>query len=74
MHSLHKILWLGISCLTLHTSLAQTVQHTLNNGLNVIIEEDHRAPVVQTQLWYKVGSMDEQAGKTGLSHALEHIC
>ena len=73
MHSLHKILWLGISCLTLHTSLAQTVQHTLNNGLNVIIEEDHRAPVVQTQLWYKVGSMDEQAGKTGLSHALEHM-
>ncbi|EIC13047.1 insulinase family protein [Kingella kingae] len=50
------------------------MQHTLNNGLNVIIEEDHRAPVVQTQLWYKVGSMDEQAGKTGLSHALEHIC
>ncbi|WP_155114361.1 hypothetical protein [Kingella kingae] len=32
--------------MTLHTSLAQTVQHTLNNGLNVIIEEDHRAPVV----------------------------
>ncbi|MDK4625119.1 insulinase family protein [Kingella kingae] len=60
--------------MTLHTSLAQTVQHTLNNGLNVIIEEDHRAPVVQTQLWYKVDSMDEQAGKTGLSHALEHIC
>ncbi|MDK4679350.1 M16 family metallopeptidase [Kingella negevensis] len=39
----------------------------------MIVQEDHRAPVVMTQLWYKVGSSDEMAGKTGLSHALEHM-
>ena len=52
---------------------AKTTEHTLSNGLHIIVEEDHRAPVVLTQLWYKVGSADEVAGKTGLSHALEHM-
>lgn len=52
---------------------AQTLSKTLDNGLKVIVREDARAPVVVTQLWYKVGSVDEQAGKTGLSHVLEHM-
>ncbi|MGL5467779.1 MAG: M16 family metallopeptidase, partial [Shewanella sp.] len=43
------------------------------NGLKVIVKEDHRAPVAVSQLWYKVGSVDEKVGKTGLSHALEHM-
>ena len=52
---------------------AQTLSHTLDNGLKIIVREDQRAPVVVTQLWYKVGSIDEEAGKTGLSHVLEHM-
>lgn len=55
------------------TSNAKTYEEVLANGLKVIIREDHRTPVVMTQLWYKVGSSDETADETGLSHALEHM-
>ena len=46
---------------------------TLANGLKVIVKEDHRAPVVVQQIWYKAGSMDEHTGKTGVAHVLEHL-
>ncbi|MDO5058706.1 MAG: pitrilysin family protein [Neisseria sp.] len=52
---------------------AETVSATLPNGMKVLVKEDKRAPVVSVRLWYKVGSVDEKAGKTGLSHALEHM-
>ena len=55
------------------TSTIKTYEEILPNGLKVIIREDHRTPVVMTQLWYKVGSSDETADETGLSHALEHM-
>jgi len=45
----------------------------LANGLRVIVQEDHRAPVVLTQVWYRVGSADEPPGLTGISHVLEHM-
>lgn len=48
-------------------------EYKLDNGLKVIIKEDHRAPVVMTQLWYKVGSSDEPSDKGGISHLLEHM-
>jgi len=48
-------------------------QDTLPNGLTVIILEDHRAPVVTLQVWYKVGARNEQLGNTGISHLLEHL-
>ncbi|KHD06622.2 peptidase M16 [Candidatus Thiomargarita nelsonii] len=48
-------------------------EFTLDNGLQLIVKEDHRAPVVVTQVWYKVGASYEEAGKTGLSHMLEHM-
>lgn len=48
-------------------------QYTLDNGLTVIIKEDKRAPVVMTQVWYKVGSNDEPKGKGGISHFVEHL-
>ena len=50
-----------------------THERVLPNGLRVIVKEDHRAPVVTAQVSYKIGSADEIAGKTGLSHALEHM-
>jgi zinc protease len=45
----------------------------LDNGMKVIVKEDHRSPVVVSQVWYKVGSSYEHDGITGLSHALEHM-
>ena len=46
---------------------------TLDNGMKVVVREDHRAPVVVSQVWYKVGSIDEPEGLTGISHVLEHM-
>lgn len=46
---------------------------TLDNGLRVIVQEDHRAPVVVSMVMYKVGSIDEPKGITGISHVLEHM-
>lgn len=48
-------------------------EYTLGNGLRVLIVEDHKAPTATFQIWYRVGSRDEQIGKTGLSHLLEHM-
>ncbi|MEF3192709.1 MAG: insulinase family protein [Halothiobacillaceae bacterium] len=45
----------------------------LPNGLRILVQPDHRAPVVTTQVWYKVGSSDEPGGLTGISHMLEHM-
>ena len=50
-----------------------THEFSLDNGLKVIVREDHRAPVVVSQLWYRIGSSYETPGLTGLSHALEHM-
>src|SRR4030066_1338875 len=46
---------------------------TLDNGLKIGVKEDHRAPVVVSQIWYKVGASDEPDGLTGISHVLEHM-
>ena len=45
----------------------------LPNGLKIVIVENHKAPVVTFQIWYKVGSRNEVTGKTGISHLLEHM-
>lgn len=46
---------------------------TLENGLQVVVVENHRAPVVTHMIWYKVGSADEPPGKSGIAHFLEHL-
>ncbi len=48
-------------------------EYQLDNGLKLIVREDHRAPVVVSQVWYKVGSSYEYDGITGISHVLEHM-
>ena len=48
-------------------------EYRLDNGLKIIVKEDHRAPVVVSQIWYKVGSSYEHGGITGVSHVLEHM-
>ncbi len=47
--------------------------HTLANGLQVILLEDHAAPVINLQVWYHVGAKDEQPGHTGFAHLFEHL-
>jgi zinc protease len=48
-------------------------KHTLENGLRVILSEDHRQPVVSVNLWYNVGSRNEREGRTGFAHLFEHM-
>ena len=52
---------------------AGIVDTTLPNGLRVIVKEDHRAPVMVSQVWYRAGSIDEFNGTTGVAHVLEHM-
>ncbi len=46
---------------------------TLGNGLQVVVIENHRAPIVMQMLWYRVGAADEEPGESGLAHFLEHL-
>ena len=46
---------------------------TLKNGLRVVVIENHRVPIVTHMVWYKVGAADEEPGKSGLAHLLEHL-
>src|SRR5438874_1117927 len=55
------------------TSATPPASFTLANGLQVVVIPDHRTPVVTQMIWYKVGSADETAGKSGLAHFLEHL-
>ena len=49
------------------------VEKTLANGLRVIVKPDRRAPVAVSMVWYRIGSVDEQGGITGVAHVLEHM-
>ena len=47
--------------------------HTLDNGLQIVVVENHRAPVVTHMIWYRAGAADEPRGKSGIAHFLEHL-
>src|SRR5512143_3278089 len=70
-------LWAALLFLPLAACAAAPVVPTketvLDNGLHIIVKEDHRAPVVVSQVWYKVGASYEYGGITGISHVLEHM-
>src|SRR3990172_1608088 len=51
----------------------KVTEKVLPNGLKVLLREEHKAPVVTFQIWYKVGSRNEKLGTTGMSHLLEHM-
>jgi len=55
------------------TNALEVKEYRLGNGLKVLIIEEHKAPVATFQVWYRIGSRDEPAGKSGLSHLLEHM-
>jgi zinc protease len=65
---------LGLSLMTLtaHAELP-THEFQLDNGLDVLVREDHRAPVITVMVWFKAGSIDEAPYETGLAHVLEHM-
>ena len=65
------LLLLGL--LPIGAALANPYETTLKNGLKVIVKEDRRAPTAVHMVWYKVGSMDEVDGTSGVAHALEHM-
>ncbi len=48
-------------------------QFVLDNGLTVIVHEDHKTPIVAVNVWYHVGSKNEKPGKTGFAHLFEHL-
>ncbi|MBM1308967.1 insulinase family protein [Sulfitobacter mediterraneus] len=57
-----------------HATANEAVSHfTLENGMDVVVVEDHRAPVVQQMVWYRAGSADEPKGASGVAHFLEHL-
>ena len=60
---------------SIHAQAAQPItnEFKLDNGLKIIVREDHRAPVVVVQVWYLTGGMDEFNGTSGVAHVLEHM-
>ncbi len=67
-----------IATLTSLPLAAQTIDDAvtsfeLDNGMQVVVVEDHRAPVVQQMVWYRAGSADEPRGASGVAHFLEHL-
>lgn len=52
---------------------ARVTESALENGLKILLLEEHKAPVVTVHIWYRVGARNEQPGTTGLSHLLEHM-
>jgi len=68
---------LAMLSLTSHTLLAQSGPRAhdlvLDNGMQVIVVSDHRAPVVTHMVWYRVGGADEPPGVSGIAHFLEHL-
>jgi zinc protease len=61
------------SAATSITAAETVLATTLDNGLRVLLLEDHRSPIVSFQVWYRVGSRNERAGATGIAHLLEHM-
>ena len=62
-----------ISAIATITSAEEVKDVVLDNGLKVLLLEDHKSPAVTFQVWYRVGSRNEKDGKSGLSHFLEHM-
>lgn len=69
-----KTIWVGLLMIAVvFPAQAKISKFELDNGLQVLVKEDHRAPVAVQQIWYRVGSTYEHGGVTGLSHMLEHM-
>ncbi len=63
----------GLLFFTLSASALDVKEYQLKNGLKLLVVENHKAPIVTFQIWYRIGSRDEPKAKTGISHLLEHM-
>jgi len=71
---MHRIiLALTLAVLPVVATAQKVSEFELENGMKVLVKEDHRAPVAVSQVWYKVGASNEHSGITGISHVLEHM-
>lgn len=76
---MHRIIaaLVGLALLPIGTGYAQTsgdvTSFTLDNGMDVVVLEDHRSPAVVHMVWYRTGAADEPEGKSGIAHFLEHL-
>ncbi len=70
-----RVMLLALVCMPIsaYSSSVKVHERNFSNGLKVLVKEDHRSPVVVSQIWYKVGSSYEPGGITGISHMLEHM-
>jgi len=74
-----SFLLFALTCVSLALSAsvqaasADTHEYRLDNGMRILVKEDHRAPVVVSMVWYGAGSVDEFNGTTGVAHVLEHM-
>jgi zinc protease len=68
-----RSLWAILFVVAANAAHAGISDVTLDNGMRVIVQEDHRAPVMVSQVWYRAGSIDEFNGTTGVAHVLEHM-
>jgi zinc protease len=75
-----RVRWALLLCLLACGVFAQAqnidisyTKFVLDNGLTVVVHEDHKAPIVAVNLWYHVGSKNEKVGKTGFAHLFEHL-
>ena len=64
---------IALSLLLPNLAQAKIDELMLKNGMKIIVQEDHRSPVVVSQVWYRAGALDEVNGKTGVAHVLEHM-
>ena len=73
MNYIRAILIFFLLCLPITANAEEVKEYRLDNGLKVLIMEEHKAPEATFQVWYRVGSLNEPEGKSGLSHLLEHM-
>ena len=75
-------LWMALAAVPALVTASETAegvidipytQYVLDNGLTLIVHEDHKAPIVAVNVWYHVGSKNEKEGKTGFAHLFEHL-
>ncbi len=68
-----SIIWIASTAFPALAGGAQVTSYTLDNGMDIVVIEDHRAPVVTHMVWYRAGAADEQPGQSGIAHFLEHL-
>ncbi len=71
---MRALVWLAATAAFAQPALAaQVSEFTLPNGMQAVVIEDHRAPVVVNMIWYRIGAADEVQGTSGVAHFLEHL-